>query len=121
MRIPSVSVTGWAFHLTPRANGFQDRLWLRELAGGQFRIDLFAIDDHFKRAATRRDERERFDRLFEPQQFLRQTDGMRLVISSGAIFDFDFQGHPRSSAASGRVGEGCAFGQDDSKKSGQTP
>ena len=89
----SASVTGWAFQLTPRANGFQDRLRLRELAGGQLRVDFFAIDDHFKRAATRRDERERFDRFFEPQEFLRQTDGMRLVVSSSAILNDHFCRH----------------------------
>ena len=100
-----------AFHLTSCANGFQDRVGLRKLAGGQFRIDLFAVDDHFKRAATRRDQGERFDRLFEPQQFLRQTDGMWLIISSRAIFDLHFYCHNHASLSGRRVGERSADGQ----------
>jgi hypothetical protein len=31
--------------------------------------------------------------LLEPQQFLRQTDGLRLVVSSRAVFDGDLDCH----------------------------
>jgi hypothetical protein len=49
--------------------------------------------------------------LFEPQQFFRQTDGMRLVVSSGAIFDFDFQRHNHACFPRSRVGEWSPSGQ----------
>ena len=56
-------------------------------------MNLLPIDRDFKSAAARRDEGERPKALFEPQEFFRQTDGMRLVVSSRAIIDGDFDCH----------------------------
>ena len=56
-------------------------------------MDFLAINDDFKGAAARRDEGERANVLFEFKNFLRQTDGMRLVISSRAIFNSHVECH----------------------------
>jgi hypothetical protein len=56
-------------------------------------MNFFAIGRDFKGATAAGDELERTNVLFELEQFLRQTDGVRLIVSSGAIFDGDFQGH----------------------------
>ena len=66
---------------------------IRELPGGFFGINGFAIDADLKHPAAGRHQRERGDGLLEPQKFLRQTDGVWLVVSSRAIFDFDLQTH----------------------------
>ena len=73
--------------------GFDNGIWIRKLAGGELGMNLFAIDRDLKRAATRRHQFERTDVLLELEQFVRQTDGLRLVVSSGAILDGDVQRH----------------------------
>ena len=56
-------------------------------------MDFLSIDRDFKRAASAGDEFQRSDMLLELEEFLRQTDGVRLVVSSGAVFDRDFESH----------------------------
>ena len=50
-------------------------------------MDEFAIGANFERAAARRNERERLDALAEFENFGRQTDGLRRVVSNDAVFD----------------------------------
>jgi hypothetical protein len=75
------------------SNIAHDRVGVREFSGRDFRINLLSISDNFKHTAARRDQRERSDPLLQLQELVRQTDGLRLVVSSRAIFDGDFQGH----------------------------
>ena len=76
-----------------RTYRLKDGLRLGELAGGQLRMNLLSIDSDFKRTAARRNELEGSNILFEPQKLFRQTDGMRLIVSSRAIFDGDLNSH----------------------------
>ena len=57
-------------------------------------MEHFAIGANFKSAAARRNEGERFDTLAEFENFGRQTDGLRRVVSNDAVFDRDFGFHP---------------------------
>ena len=59
----------------------------------KLRIDVFTIHLHFERAAAGRHERQRFNILFQLEELLRQTDGMRLVVSGRAILNTDLQSH----------------------------
>jgi len=70
-----------------------DRIGVREFSGRDFRINLLSISDNFEHTAARRDQRERSNPLLQLQELVRQTDGLRLVVSSRAILDGDFQGH----------------------------
>ena len=56
-------------------------------------MDLLAIRGDFIGAATRRHELEGADVLLELEEFFRQTDGIRLVVSSSAIFNRDVERH----------------------------
>ena len=76
-----------------RTDGSENLVGLRELSGGEFRMDFLTIDDHLKGPSAGGHEFERTNPLLEPQQFLRQTDGMRLIVSRCAILDGNFQGH----------------------------
>jgi hypothetical protein len=75
------------------ADLLNDSVRLGELAGGDFRINLLSINADFEHTPTGGDQPQRSDPLFELEQFVRQTDGMRLVVSSRAILDGNFQGH----------------------------
>lgn len=74
-----------------RAHRLENFVRLRELSRGELGINLVSIDADLKRAAARWHECERMNGLLESQQFFRQTDGMWLVVSSGAVLDDDFQ------------------------------
>jgi hypothetical protein len=52
-----------------------------------------SINNDFEHAAAGRDELQRGDAMLQLEQFVRQTDGMRLVVSSGAILDGNIQSH----------------------------
>ena len=52
-----------------------------------------AVGMNFKSSATRRNEGERFDAFAELENFGRQTDGLRGVVSNHAIFDRDLGLH----------------------------
>src|SRR5439155_17382572 len=58
--------------------------------------------------------------LFQGKDFIRQTDGLRLVVSSGAIFDDDFRVHtrilfPRLDTTPGGVKEVNSQAKDNAK------
>ena len=50
-------------------------------------MEEFAIGANLEGAAARRNERERLDALAEFKNFVRQTDGLRRVVSNDAVFD----------------------------------
>ena len=65
-----------------------DLFFVGELAGFQLGVNLFAIDRDLEPAAVRRHEFQvRELSLTSPEHFLRQTDGLRLVISRRTIDD----------------------------------
>ena len=70
---------------------FLDRLndvvEIRPLARFKFGMEQFAIGANFEGAAARRNQRKRFDPLAEFENFGRQTDGLRRVVSNDAVFD----------------------------------
>jgi hypothetical protein len=70
-----------------------DLVEIGPIAGIEFGMEQFAIGANFKGAAARRNEGERFDALAEFENFGRQTDGLRRVVSNDAIFDRDFRLH----------------------------
>ena len=88
-------MTGIKLGSTGGADCFDHGIRIRELAGLQFGIDFVAINGDLKSTAARWHQGERADELFEFQNFFRQTDGMGLVISSRAIFNFHVQCHSR--------------------------
>ena len=53
----------------------------------EFRMEQFAIGANFEGAATRRNQRKRLDALAEFEDFGRQTDGLRRIVSNDAVFD----------------------------------
>ena len=78
---------------TFRAGDADDLVRIRKTSGVQFRMNLLAVDRHLKRAAFRRHQRQGLDVLLQLEELVRQTDGMRLVVSSRAVFDGDLQWH----------------------------
>ena len=59
-------------------------------------MEQFAISANFEGAAARRNQRKRFDALAELENFGRQTDGLRRVVSNDAVFDRHLGLHPQS-------------------------
>ena len=57
-------------------------------------MELFSIGADLESAAARRDESKRRDALAKFENFGRQTDGLRRVVSNDAVFDRDFGFHP---------------------------
>ena len=74
-------------------NRLDDCAEVRPLAGVEFGMEKFAIGANLESAAARGDERERLDALAEFENFGRQTDGLRCVVSNHAIFDRYFGFH----------------------------
>ena len=70
-----------------------DLVEVRPVAGIEFGMEEFAIGADFEGAAARRNESERFDALAEFENFGRQTDGLRRVVSNDAVFDRYFGFH----------------------------
>jgi len=56
-------------------------------------MEQFAIGANFESAAARWNQRERFNALAELENFGRQTDGLRRVVSNDAVFDRDLGLH----------------------------
>jgi len=50
-------------------------------------MEHFAIGANFEGAAARGNQRKRFNALAEFENFGRQTDGLRRVVSNDAVFD----------------------------------
>jgi hypothetical protein len=86
------------------AQGLEDGFRLGKLSRLQLGINLFAIQADLKRASTPGNQLERANPIFQFQYFFRQTDGMRFVISSGAIFNRNFR--TRCFSHVHRLGEG---------------
>ena len=66
---------------------FNDLVEIRPLAGVEFGMEQFPIRANFEGAAARRNQRKRLDTLAEFENFGRQTDGLRRVVSNDAVFD----------------------------------
>ena len=64
-----------------------DLVEIRPLAGLEFGMEHFAIGTNFEGAAARGNQRKRFNALAEFENFGRQTDGLRRVVSNDAVFD----------------------------------
>ncbi len=69
-------------------------------------MEDFAIEADFEGAAARWDEGERRDPIAELENFSRQTDGFRCVVSNAAILDPDFGFHRCLLSASEVTGKG---------------
>ena len=72
---------------------FNDGVEVRPIAGIEFGMEQFSIGADFESAAARRKESERFNALTEFENFGRQTDGLRRVVSNDAVFDRHFGFH----------------------------
>ena len=70
-----------------------DGVEVRPIAGLEFGVKKFSIGVDFKRAAARGNQRERFNPVAEFENFCRQTDGFRRVVSNHAVFDRHFGFH----------------------------
>ena len=70
-----------------------DVVEVRPVAGVEFGMKQFAIGANLESAAARGNQRERFDALAKLENFSRQTDGFRRVVSNDAVFDRDFGLH----------------------------
>ena len=68
-------------------NRLNDLVEVRPLARVEFGMEQFAIGANFEGTAARRNQRKRFDPLAELENFGRQTDGLRRVVSNDAVFD----------------------------------
>ena len=82
------------FRFFDRAN---DLIEIGPIAGVEFGMEQFAIGANLEGAAARGNQRERFNALAELEDFSRQTDGFRRVVSDDAIFDGYFGLHRASS------------------------
>jgi hypothetical protein len=74
-------------------------------------MEQFSIGADLESAAARRNKSERRDALTEFENFGRQTDGLRRVVSNDAIFDRDFGFHLEllsEENATGRARDGQA-------------
>ena len=74
----------WLFRFLDRLN---DLVEIRPLAGLEFGMEQFAIGANFEGAAARGNQRKRLNALAELENFGRQTDGLRRVVSNDAVFD----------------------------------
>jgi hypothetical protein len=77
-----------------RADELEDLVRFWELAGLALGINFLPVHKHLKDAAPAGDESEGLDvELQRGEQLVRQTDGSWLVVSLGAILDFDMDCH----------------------------
>jgi hypothetical protein len=74
-------------------NRADDGVKFRPIAGFEFGMEQFSIGANFESAAARGNESERFNALAELENFGRQTDGLRRVVSNDAVFDRHFGFH----------------------------
>ena len=79
-----MDASGSLFCFPDRLN---DLVEIRPLARLEFGMEQFAIGANFEGAAARRNQRKRLDALAELENFGRQTDGLRRVVSNNAVFD----------------------------------
>ena len=83
-QLTKTEIRGRLFCFFDRLN---DLIEIGPLAGLEFGMEQFAIGANFEGAAARRNQHERFDALAEFENFGRQTDGLRRIISNDAVFD----------------------------------
>ena len=69
------------------------RIPVREFASSDFGIHFLSINDNFEHAAAGRDQLQDGNAMFQFEQFIRQTDGMWLIISIRAILYGNLQRH----------------------------
>src|SRR4051812_4189520 len=70
-------------------DGLDHRLLVGELAGLQLRVDQFAVGAQLEAATARGNQLEILNLLLvSGEQFGRQTDGLRLVVSHRAVLEF---------------------------------
>ena len=81
------------FELFDRLN---DLVEIRPFAGIEFGMEQFAIGANFEGTAARRNQHKRLDALAEFENFGRQTDGLRRVVSNDAVFDRHLGFHRQS-------------------------
>ncbi len=79
-----VQTSGSLFCLLNRLNNLVE---IGPLPGFEFGMEQFAIGANFEGAAARRNQRKRLNALAELENFGRQTDGLRRVVSNDAVFD----------------------------------
>ncbi len=89
-------------------NGIQYPLLVRELAGFELGINLVTVEADLKASPIRWDELQLTNLLLvNSQELARQTDGLRFVISSSTVSQFQFHrfsfylGFPHSPEAVG--------------------
>ena len=89
---------GCFLHSLP--NRRDNRRFIGELAGLELRVNQLTIHGQLETSATTRDELEVGDLLFVfSEQLLRQTDGLRLIVSHRAVFEFQVHTCPLESNA----------------------
>ena len=64
-----------------------DSVEIRPVAGVEFGMKQFAIGANLEGAAARGNQRKRLNALAKLENFSRQTDGLRRVVSNDAVFD----------------------------------
>jgi hypothetical protein len=72
---------------------FDHGVEVRPVAGVELGMEQFSIGTDFESAAARRNEGERLNALAQFENFGRQTDGLRRVVSNDAVFDRHFGFH----------------------------
>ena len=77
-------------------NRADDGVEFRPVTRFEFGVEQFSISANFESAAARRNKGERFNALAEFENFGRQTDGLRRVVSNDAVFDRHFGFHSGS-------------------------
>ena len=92
-RVGRLSAANRAIRLFRFLDRLGDLVEIRPVAGFEFGMEQFAISTNLESAAARRDQGERFDTLAELENFGRQTDGLRRVVSNNAVFDRNFGLH----------------------------
>ena len=76
--------------LFPRCEFIENGLLVWEFAGLELRINQIPIDGQLEAAAFAGDQVQVLDALLEGREnFARQTDGLRFVVSHRAIFEAD--------------------------------
>jgi hypothetical protein len=71
------------------ADRVEDPLLVGELAGLEFGVEQFPVGGQFKAAASGRDQLQVANLfLIRAEQFARQTDGLRLVVSHRTVLQF---------------------------------
>ena len=93
----TLRISDFGLRIAERLFRFLDRLddlvEIRPVAGIEFGMEQFAIGANLESAAARGNQHERFDALAELENFGRQTDGLRRVVSNNAVFDRNFGLH----------------------------